>query len=431
MSRSKLLRYIAIAATASAGLVAVVWVLAAPHRVGFSAGNSGPAAKEAVVPAPGEPGAPVRPPESASPLAPAELERLLLPLRTKSLAISEAYRQSVEGSPEAHDAAKTDAILQETAAIRAAIASRLEQDRLQLPHPATLEESLDFVAGSHAAARLLLLEAQADSGKKSSLQASLNVIRMARCFHRCGLATGVHWSYVYEQAALRGLFKSAARHKWSPDQLDLAVRSLKALGPNEDSLLPCVEEAAGILSRSFEKMDGAALRKELLNSGIDRRDLDAMHVEHTRGALAEAVTRVAAWLSAIDRPDGPLLAEPTSPDPIVRGWLPRFGRLAIDKRVTLARFQLTVIALRIEATRQRSGGLPDMTEDRKSDPLWLDPFSGGRMRYVTGPEGYRLYSVGPDRKDQEGKIEYRPKQDTWDKPSAGDIIVSEKGSVEN
>jgi hypothetical protein len=139
------------------GLVAVVWALTATQRLSSYTERRGPVANEPVSLVAGEPGVQVHRPEVKPALLPGELERLLLPLRVKSLAITQAYLQSVEGLRDARRTGKTEAILHETAVIRASMASSLEENHLRLPRPATLAEPLDFVAGTHAAVRLFVL----------------------------------------------------------------------------------------------------------------------------------------------------------------------------------------------------------------------------------------------------------------------------------
>lgn len=87
----------------------------------------------------------------------------------------------------------------------------------------------------------------------------------------------------------------------------------------------------------------------------------------------------------------------------------------------------------VECYRRKTGTLPQRLEDLV--PAYLaevpvDPCDGHALRYVREGSGYRLYSVGPDRRDDYGKVRLVlssdlgdlclwPPESTWDAPSVG------------
>ena len=57
--------------------------------------------------------------------------------------------------------------------------------------------------------------------------------------------------------------------------------------------------------------------------------------------------------------------------------------------------------LNVEDYRLKYGKLPENLIVIKSDKL-LDPFDGKTLRYLREKKGYRIYSVGPDSRDNHG-----------------------------
>jgi hypothetical protein len=70
------------------------------------------------------------------------------------------------------------------------------------------------------------------------------------------------------------------------------------------------------------------------------------------------------------------------------------------------RRRVALIVIAVERFRAANGGrLPDGLEDLPApadDELWEDPYDD-ELIYRPLPEGYAVYSVGPDRKDDGGR----------------------------
>jgi hypothetical protein len=84
--------------------------------------------------------------------------------------------------------------------------------------------------------------------------------------------------------------------------------------------------------------------------------------------------------------------------PLIRG-------ISRDAQHT-ARMRLIQTALAIERYRIDRGTPPRSLDDLTAGYLKnipLDPFDGQRLRYFPSDQGYLLYSIGPDRMDDEGR----------------------------
>ena len=110
--------------------------------------------------------------------------------------------------------------------------------------------------------------------------------------------------------------------------------------------------------------------------------------------------------------DGPML--PTNwmvpiLAPAIVGGIDGFDRMA-------ARCDFLQVATQLRAWKVQHGSYPDALDALTTTaPPPLDPFSGEAYQYRREGEGFVLYSVGPDRKDDGGtKIE--------DQKSGGDIV---------
>lgn len=71
-----------------------------------------------------------------------------------------------------------------------------------------------------------------------------------------------------------------------------------------------------------------------------------------------------------------------------------------------ARRRCALAALAVERFRRaHDGTLPASLEELPGyapEALWLDPFDNQPLRYRVTPDGYRIYSLGPDQADQQG-----------------------------
>ena len=73
----------------------------------------------------------------------------------------------------------------------------------------------------------------------------------------------------------------------------------------------------------------------------------------------------------------------------------------------MARLRCTATSLAVERYRKaHDGQYPDSLAALVPDfmaSVPLDPFDGKPLRYLKQPVGYRIYSLGPDRDDDQGR----------------------------
>lgn len=100
--------------------------------------------------------------------------------------------------------------------------------------------------------------------------------------------------------------------------------------------------------------------------------------------------------------------------------IPNYIEATTRETVMMARRALTETAAILELHKLSNGRYPDSLSEIAGRSLPLDPFTGENLRYesVEGGSDFVLYSLGPDRIDNPGVIEYSPAGGTL---SEGDI----------
>jgi hypothetical protein len=108
--------------------------------------------------------------------------------------------------------------------------------------------------------------------------------------------------------------------------------------------------------------------------------------------------------------------------PVLRSVMHRFVSIESRRRCALA-------AIAVERfRREQAGALPASLEELPAftpEGLWLDPFDGQPLRYRITADGYLIYSVGPDRIDQQGLRTAPAGQ-----PNARDVVFAVERPVE-
>ena len=91
----------------------------------------------------------------------------------------------------------------------------------------------------------------------------------------------------------------------------------------------------------------------------------------------------------------------------VESYVPVWDAMQASFRSRDANAALTRLVFALKAYHRDSGHYPDVLDallEGYLDELPLDPFSGTALRYVVEPpEGFLLYSVGPNGIDDEGR----------------------------
>lgn len=97
--------------------------------------------------------------------------------------------------------------------------------------------------------------------------------------------------------------------------------------------------------------------------------------------------------------------------------LPAYAKLMSKQTVAVASIDTARLVLSTERFRGLHGKLPtDLNEIRSVADVPNDPFTGLPLKYIRLPKGYVVYSLGPDRFDDDAKEEPKlPKPgDQWD-----------------
>jgi hypothetical protein len=91
---------------------------------------------------------------------------------------------------------------------------------------------------------------------------------------------------------------------------------------------------------------------------------------------------------------------------MVHALMPACGRLVTIGVANLARTQTAQTAVAVERYRLEEAKLPEQLRDLVPEYLSRvppDPFDGESLRYKKHERGFVVYSVGPDKQDDEGK----------------------------
>jgi hypothetical protein len=268
------------------------------------------------------------------------------------------------------------------------------------------------------------------------------------------------YAMIYQEIASHPLEQLIRRSTLSAQQWHEALAALRTMQP--------LWEEAG-LAQAYETEQTASVR-EALEAWLNARPRERDHVAQFRDAcdrlvgeyhrlLREAMQQCAApeaveRLSAFVDQLGQGAVQPVSvsdprqelrrlfsgsSDLTAESQARRFlalmlpsGAPGVIRRCCIARTRINLlvgaVGLRLHALQR---GAPPSTLDQLV-PAWLprlpeDPFGDGApLRYRREPEGWMLYSLGPDRVDQQGSVALSPEQflsaSTGLEP--GDIVFS-------
>jgi hypothetical protein len=102
---------------------------------------------------------------------------------------------------------------------------------------------------------------------------------------------------------------------------------------------------------------------------------------------------------------------------------PSFTRVSASRYSLAAHLAETQAFLALQAYRDKFGSYPNTLEELKRQIGWklpTDPFSSKDLMYKPQAKGFLLYSIGPDRKDDGGRLELKRNDLTQ---SPGDIVL--------
>ena len=93
--------------------------------------------------------------------------------------------------------------------------------------------------------------------------------------------------------------------------------------------------------------------------------------------------------------------------------VPAIGRVNELHRELIAQMRITRAGLALLQDSKTQGPFPDTLEKLKLKDI-NDPFSKEPLLYQPGPDGFVLYSVGPDEKDNGGSPKEKKQKTDWD-----------------
>ena len=110
------------------------------------------------------------------------------------------------------------------------------------------------------------------------------------------------------------------------------------------------------------------------------------------------------------------------PDPLTRVLCPAFGRMLLKRDLAIAQLDISRLALALKAYKHRNGVYPQKlvaVQDLVSGEVPRDVFSGELLHYESRGEGFILYSVGQNLKDDGGLKPNDEKNIGW---ADGDVV---------
>ncbi len=111
-------------------------------------------------------------------------------------------------------------------------------------------------------------------------------------------------------------------------------------------------------------------------------------------------------------------------DPVTKISIPNFSRPLVRDTTKKAYAVGARIMAALELFKRRNNTYPDGVDELADilNPIPLDPFTEKNFRYEKVGDAYRLYSAGPDMRDDFAALKYNPTNGTQ---SPGDIIFRE------
>jgi hypothetical protein len=99
--------------------------------------------------------------------------------------------------------------------------------------------------------------------------------------------------------------------------------------------------------------------------------------------------------------------------PITNALTPAMHRVKEIQCEMLAELHITRTGLALLQYKRSEGAFPETLETLNLSNM-IDPFSNELLRYKPQTDGFILYSIGPDQKDNEGNPKQKDQKDDWD-----------------
>lgn len=245
---------------------------------------------------------------------------------------------------------------------------------------------------------LAILRLQASTLQDISQQAPLTEAQARTLFDSLG-AVDLESQCVHALDGERALMIAALAEsrKIGPMGLMAKVNDGQAPGPGS--------RIAGLLWRPLSYVDGSTYLR------VMRKQIEIArapyHGPESRGS-AEAVESIPRYA------------------PLTRVMTPVFSRLGVSRAVCEADMAVAQVAMALAAYRDRRSIYPAALDELDRELGWKlpdDPFTGEPLVYQRRGQGFALYSIGPDLKDDGGK----PMKRGGGVSEPGDIVWDQRG----
>ncbi|MBI3324074.1 MAG: hypothetical protein HYZ92_02225 [Candidatus Omnitrophica bacterium] len=305
--------------------------------------------------------------------------------------------------------------------------------------------------------RAVLLEARQDEWEHRDAQALENDLLVLRMAHHLGQTPqlGVVWQRIWTGMAYQPLVQLVQRSSLKAEQWRQALEELQALQVAPVGIARMLEAGLDDLCTDWDellhaevqtgKVDGERVEQFLrechrleneygnsFSSAVSRYAPEEF--DQKVAALAQQVQQEAQQASLAD-PSLPHLADPAEllshndaaeleAKILFSVDLPKYSEMIPRFYVSQAQMNVLMGAMAVRLYELERGAAPDNLDALVPSVLARlpeDPFAGGSpLRYTRDGGSWRLYSIGPDRKDQ-GGTQPLPR----DKPEGdGDIVVA-------
>ena len=295
------------------------------------------------------------------------------------------------------------------------------------PPVRSLEWTMPYLAAYRSMARLLLLEAEIAEERKEwgrALNCRLDALELGTQVQQKGSLLAKLVGNACQAIGRKRIWPLVS--KLSAAEAREGAARLRAIladsVPLSETLL---EEESYMLAGLQEAMRKPGWRHRMMGNSVDEfgNPIESgpppwlcyiMLLPHSKASiLANASEYLNRQIARAREPYYPRPAELPRDDldPISRRLMPAFDHARFQDTSTQAQNRLLLISLSLRAIRAERGTYPFRLVDVQSvdHELRIDPFGmGKRFKYTRGGDGYVLYSVGPDGRDDLGARLHNP-----------------------
>ena len=290
------------------------------------------------------------------------------------------------------------------ATVRAAFAKESRNP----PDRDIMAQSFRQMAGMREIARLLMAEAHvraADGDHAGAFESGLDAMEMGEDLHRGGVL--IHSLVALAVQAIGQTPMLDALERIPQNRVEPFVRRLERILISEAAIREVMEEERNLALTSYLETDNmraapfstAANQLRWYEAAVGGLWWHFMR----EPTIRETDDYYRAALPQIDKPANARKMPPQPRGPISSMMVPVVEQGLKKVESHRARNRIFLCALALRGYRLKHGRLPDTLEELKLDARAItDPYSGRPLIYRKDGDGYLLYSLGPDLRDDDG-----------------------------